>query len=149
MNQAPQDSTTSRWPGFFTSVASDTASPVHTATGEIGRYTFRGEASSATPELYRSVVIQHLRTYQAYREVADGDTQGTVGDMSSLMVLPARSACIEEPVQPSVVVERNEAAIALLESWLAVPDTGEDDEQLRRFIEGIEEDRLSERKLYP
>jgi hypothetical protein len=148
MNHALQEATTSKRSGFFIFDVSDTSCPFHRKTGDTVHYTFRGEESSASARLYQSTVIQPLVIYESYREVADSVAEATWGDIFPLMVMPGRNTKVEEPGQPVAASKRNEAAIALLESWLAAPGTGEDDEQLEAFIKRFDEDRLSERKLF-
>jgi hypothetical protein len=149
MNHALQDSSTVHGPALFPTEIAGTSRRFPESAGSITRYTFRREACSALPRGFREFVVQHLRVYEIYREVVESDAEGASSGTASLMVLPAQAPEVEEPIQPIAAPKRNETAIALLESWLAAPDTGEDAEQLEAFIEVIDEDRPSRRKLFP
>jgi hypothetical protein len=149
MSHALQDSSTVHRPEVFLPEIAGTSHRVRETSGSIARYTFWREGSSAPPRGFREAVVQHLRVYQLYREVTDGDTEGASGSTASLMVMQGQGPAIEEPIQPIAAPKRNKAAIALLESWLAAPATGEDDERLEAFVAAIDEDRPSARKLFP
>lgn len=149
MNYALQDSSTVHRPEFFPTESAGTSHRVSERGGSIARYAFWGEASSAQPQGFREAVVQHLRVYQAYREVTDSYTEGASGGTASLMVLLGQAPKVEEPIPPIAAPKRNKTAITLLESWLAAPDTGEDDERLEAFVQAIDEDRPSIRKLFP
>lgn len=42
----------------------------------------------------------------------------------------------------------HDSAIALLEGWLSVREADEDNERLKAFVTALDEDRLSERRLF-
>jgi len=149
MNHALQESSTVRRPQFFAPEIAGTSRPVRQAGGSVTRYSFHWDASSAVPLVLSAGVSHELRVYQSYRQIADHDSESTSGGTASLVVVLGQGLDFEELMPRVATPHRNEAAIALLESWLAAPDRGEDDQQLGGFMEAIDEDRLSTRKLFP
>mgnify|MGYP001097627193 CR=1 FL=1 len=149
MSYALQDLSTVDRPAALLAEIAGTSHRVRETSGSIAGYTVWREGSSARPEGFREAAVQHLRVYQSYRDVTDSDSEGASGSTASMMVMPGQGPGIEEPVQPIALPKRNKAAIALLESWLAAPDTGEDAQRLEAFVQAIDEDRPSTRKLFP
>jgi hypothetical protein len=67
----------------------------------------------------------------------------------SAAVSPSSNGAVSPDEERAVQIEKNKGLIALLESWLAAPDVEEQQEALDTLMRALDEDRLSDRKLFP
>jgi hypothetical protein len=138
MNSVLQDSSTGEPSGLYPrTLSADTSRDIWPAGGAVAEYSIQSEASSAFP----------LRSRSATRGATENDFEGSSAGIMYWMLGRAHESGDQTLASPSL--ERNERAISLLESWLAVPKSDEGNERLKAFVTALDEDRLSERKLFP
>jgi hypothetical protein len=149
MKNLAADATTAKQMGLFALHPSETSSGMSHASGIRAQYSFRSEVSSTASLVVRSAAIEDLRKYEAYVRAGVNIGESTFADIPSMLVLQEKGRQNAGRTEPLAVAGRNDAAIALLESWLAAPEGDDDDDELAAFMQSIDEDRLSARKLFP
>jgi hypothetical protein len=115
----------------------------------VERYSLQSEASSVPRYGFRGVAIESMLIYEVYRRVADKDAEETAKFVVWLPSELERWRGTRAEQAASRASARNIGAIALLEGWLASTDSADDNQSLEKFIRAVDEDRLSDRELFP
>jgi hypothetical protein len=68
---------------------------------------------------------------------------------TSAISTPSNNGAVSPDEERTAQIERNKGLVVLLESLLADPDVEEHRETLDTLMRALDEDRLSDRKLFP
>ena len=91
----------------------------------------------------------HARIPSAWARLLEGVSDASTGIVELELFGPATQQQVEEQSLGGGQVSRKEAARALLKKWLAEPIDEKEDAALVTFMRAMNEDRLSDRPLYP